>query len=181
MDPDAADAAQQVAQQAANCRLNETILDLPKFYGTAKDTITVDNLSERIDASVDALAWTPGMAYNYFQMSLYSDAEHWIKLIRETNEEFVKTWDFIKPLFKARFGKKMDVSKVGTVLDNLKMDSNNHVSVFAAKMNNNFSQLREHIPRGQLGTYLPHQPTELMPFARAFTTMPQVFLHRRIT
>jgi hypothetical protein len=150
MDPPAADAAQQAAQQAANRRLNETISDLPKFYGTAKDTITADNLIERIDVSVDALAWTPGMAYDFFGMLLHSDAEHWIKLIRETNEDFVKSWDFIKPLFKARFGKKMDVSKVGTVLDNLKMDSNDHVSVFAAKMNNNFSQLRELIPRGKI-------------------------------
>ncbi len=90
------------------------------------------------------------MAYDYFQMSLHYYAEHWIKLIRETNKDFVKTWDFIKPLFKAWFGKKMDVSKVGKVLDNLKMDSKDHVSVFAAKMNNNFSQLRELIPRGEI-------------------------------
>ncbi len=120
VDRDAAD----TAQQAANCQLNETISNLPKFYGNTKDTITADNLIERIDASVDALAWTPSMAYNYFRMSLHSYEEHWIKLIPETNEDFVKTWDFIKPLFKARFGKKMDVSKVGTVLENLKMDSN---------------------------------------------------------
>jgi hypothetical protein len=69
---DDSDAAQQAAQQAANRRLNETILDLPKFYGTSKDTITPDNLIECIHASIDALAWTPGMAYDYFRMSLHA-------------------------------------------------------------------------------------------------------------
>jgi hypothetical protein len=38
------DAAQQAAQQAANRLLNETILDLPKFYSTAEDTVTAKNL-----------------------------------------------------------------------------------------------------------------------------------------
>jgi hypothetical protein len=65
MDPDAA-AAQLGAQQAANRRLNETILDLPKFYGTAKDTITAENLINCIDASIRLLAWSPGMAFDYF-------------------------------------------------------------------------------------------------------------------
>jgi len=51
------------------------------------------------------------------------------------------------------------VSKVGTVLDNLKMDSNDHVSVFAAKMNNNFSQLRELIPRGEIRN-IPAAPAD---------------------
>ncbi len=49
MDPDAAQAAQQAAQQATNNQLNETILDLPKFYGMAKDTVTAENLIDRID------------------------------------------------------------------------------------------------------------------------------------
>jgi len=103
-------------------KLNETISDLPKFYGTAKDTVTAENLIDRIDASVYALVWTPGMAFDYFRMALHSSAENWIKLERETDEEFQPTWDYIKPLFKERFGKKMDVAQVGTVLENLKMD-----------------------------------------------------------
>jgi hypothetical protein len=41
MDPDT---AQQVAQQAANRQLNETISDLPKWYSTAKDTVTAKNI-----------------------------------------------------------------------------------------------------------------------------------------
>jgi hypothetical protein len=44
----------------------------------------------------------------------------------------------------------MDVAKIGQVLDNLKMDPNEHVSQFAAKMNTNFSQLRDIIPRGEV-------------------------------
>ena len=44
----------------------------------------------------------------------------------------------------------MDVAKVGTALDNLKMDPNDHVDEFATKMNSNFSQLQELIPRGQI-------------------------------
>jgi len=143
-------AAQQAAQQAANRRLNETILDLPKFYGTAKDTVSAENLIDRIDASIATLAWTQPMAFNYFQMALHSDAETWLKLIRDTEEGFQEQWDFIKLLFKVRFGKKMDVAKIRQVLDNLKMDPNEHVDQFAAKMNTNFSQLHDIISRGEI-------------------------------
>jgi hypothetical protein len=44
----------------------------------------------------------------------------------------------------------MDVAKIGQVLDNLKMDPNKHVSQFAAKMNTNFRQLCDIIPRGEV-------------------------------
>jgi len=44
----------------------------------------------------------------------------------------------------------MDVAKIGTVLDNLKMDPQDLVDEYAAKMNSNFSQLRELIPKGQI-------------------------------
>ncbi len=40
----------------------------------------------------------------------------------------------------------MDVAKVGTVLENLRMDPTEPVMEFSAKMNGNFSQLRELIP-----------------------------------
>jgi len=103
-----------------------------------------------VSGSIATLAWTPQMAYNYFRMALHSEAETWLKLIKDTEEGFKEQWDFIKPLFKARFGKKMDVAKIGQVLDNLKMDPNEHVSQFAAKMNTNFSQLRDIIPRGEV-------------------------------
>jgi hypothetical protein len=102
--------------------LNETISDLQKFYGTAKDTVSAENLIDHIDASIATLAWTQQMAFNYFRMALHSDAETWLKLVRDTEEGFQEQSDFIKPLFKARFGKKMDVAKIGQVLDNLKMD-----------------------------------------------------------
>jgi hypothetical protein len=114
-------AAQAAAQEAANRRLNDTISDLPKFYGTAKDTISAENLVDRFDSSILALGWNPGMAFEFFRMALHSEAEEWIKLVRETNAEYQPTWNFIKPLFKSRFGKRMDVAKVGTVLENLKM------------------------------------------------------------
>jgi len=83
-------------------------------------------------------------------MALHSNGENWIELACETNVEFQPTWDFIKLLFKMRFGKKMDVSKVGTILDNQKINPNEQVMDFAAKMNSNFSQLRLLIPRGQI-------------------------------
>jgi len=143
-------AAQQAAQLAANCWLNETISDLPKFYGTAKDTVSAENVIDRIDASIATLAWTQPMAFNYFKMALHSDSETWLKLIKDTEDCFQEQWDFIKPLFKARFGKKMDVAKIGQVLENLKMDPNEHVDHFAAKINTNFSQLRDIIPKGEI-------------------------------
>ena len=143
-------AAQAAAQAAANRRLNETISDLPKFYGTEKDTVSAENLADRIDASIATLAWTQPMAYNYFKMALHSKAETWLKMMKETEDGFLDHWDFVKPLFKARFGKKMDVAKIGQVLDNLKMEPNEHVSDFAAKLNTNFSQLRDIIPPGNV-------------------------------
>ena len=143
-------AAQAAAQAAANRRLTETISDLPKFYGNAKDTVSAENLSDRIDASITTLAWTQPMAYNYFKMALHSNAETWLKLMKETEDGFLEQWDVVKPLFKKRFGKKMDVAKIGQVLDNLKMDPNEHVSEFAAKLNTNFSQLRDIIPNGEV-------------------------------
>ena len=143
-------AAQAAAQAAANRRLNETISDLPKFYGTAKDTVSAENLADRIDSSIATLAWTQEMAYNYFKMALHSDAENWLKMVKETEDAFVEQWNVVKPLFKARFGKKMDVAKIGQVLDNLKMDPNDHVDNFAAKLNTNFSQLRDLIPPGEV-------------------------------
>jgi len=144
MDPEA---VQHASQLAANRRLKETISDLPKFYGTAKDTVSAENLIDRIDALIQKLACTPEMA---FRMALHSDGETWLKLIRDTKDGFQESWDFIKPLFEALFGKKMDVAKIGTVLDNLKIEPNDHVSQFAAKMNDNFSQLREIIPWGEI-------------------------------
>jgi len=78
-------------------------------------------------------------------------------LVRETEPEFLPSWDFIKPLFKERFGKRMDVAKIRTVLDNLKMDPQDHMDEYPAKMNSNFSQLRELIPRGQI-VNIPENP-----------------------
>ncbi len=147
MDPDA---AQQVAQLAAYCRLNATISDLPKIYGTAKDIVSAENLIDRINASISTLAWTPEMANNYFRMALHSNSETWLKLIKDTEDGFQESWDFVKPLFKTRFGRKMDVAKIGSVLDNLKMDPNEHVSQFATKMNSHFSQLWDIIPQGEI-------------------------------
>jgi len=75
----------------------------------AKDTVSAKNLIDLIDASIGTLAWTLEIAFNYFRMALHSDAETWLKLIRDTKDGFQESWDFIKPLFKVRFGKKMDV------------------------------------------------------------------------
>jgi hypothetical protein len=96
--------------------LNETISDLPKLYSKTKDTVTAENLIDLINASVYALGWTLAMVFNYFRMALHSNTKDWIKLVCETEVQFEATWDFIKPLFKTRFRKKMEVAKGGTVL-----------------------------------------------------------------
>jgi hypothetical protein len=94
-------------------------LGFAKYYRTAKDTIAAENLIDCINASNNALAWRTAMPFNYFRMALHSSAENWIKLFCETKPEFQTTWNFIKPLFKEGFGKKLDVAKIGIVLDNL--------------------------------------------------------------
>jgi len=120
----------------------------------------LENLIDCINAFIHTLAWTPQMAFDYFRMVLHSSAENWIKLVCETKEEFQPSWNYIKPLFKERFGKKMVVAKIGTVLDNLKMDPNDLMDEFSAKMNANFCQLRELIPKGgKLSTFQNNQQT----------------------
>ena len=156
----AADAAAlAAARQAANRRLNDTISDLPKFYGTSKDTITAENLIDRIDSSINSLAWTQQMAFDFFRMTLHATAEDWIKMVRETNADYQTTWEYIKPLFKKDFGKKMDVAKVSNVLDNLKMDPSEPVMKYATRMNNSFSQLRDLVPLGRINN-LPANPAD---------------------
>jgi len=105
---------------------------------------------------MNALEWTLEMTYNYFRMALHSDAEDWIKYVRETNANFAPTCIFIKPLFKLHFGKHMDVAKIGTVLEatNLKMDP---VMKLAVKISSNFSQVRKLIPRRQINN-IPENP-----------------------
>ncbi len=90
------------------------------------------------------------MAFDYFHMAPHLDAKTWVQLILDTKNIFQETWDFIKPLFKERFGKKMDLAKIGTVLDKLKMDPNDYACQFLAKMNSNFSQLCKIIPCGEI-------------------------------
>ena len=156
----AADAAAlAAARQAANRRLNDTISDLPKFYGTSKDTITAENLIDRSDSSINSLAWTQQMAFDFFRMTLHATAEDWIKMVRETNADYQTTWEYIKPLFKKDFGKKMDVAKVSNVLDNLKMDPSEPVMKYATRMNNSFSQLRDLVPLGRINN-LPANPAD---------------------
>jgi hypothetical protein len=53
----------------------------------------------------------------------------------------------------------LDISKVGTVLDNLKMDPTKPVMKFATKINSSFSQLRELIPQGQI-VNIPANPAD---------------------
>ena len=48
-------AAQAAAQAAANRRLNETISDLPKFYGTTKDTVSAE--TSQIASMLPSLRW----------------------------------------------------------------------------------------------------------------------------
>jgi len=136
----------------------------------AKVTVSAENLIDRIDTSIQTLTWTPQMAFNYFRMALHSYAKTWLHLIWDTDDGFQESRDFIKPLFKMRFGKKMDVAKIGMALNNLKLDPNDHVSQFAAKMNNNFSQLREIIPGGKLSTYPQLRQTERIQSAKEFIT-----------
>jgi len=137
------------AQAAANRRLTETISDLPKFYGSSKDTISAETLISRIDSSIISLGWTPQQAYNFFKIALHADAEKWMNMITR-DEDFVADWDVVKPLFRARFGKKMDVSKVAGVLTDLKMKPDENTDGYAARIDEKFSVFRELIPNGQI-------------------------------
>jgi len=80
------------------------------------------------------------------------------------------------------------VAKIGQVLDNLKMDPNEHISHFAAKMNMNFSQLCDIIPKVEIvnipaGTRRKNQcslrryPQQRNPAHSS--PIPQVFFHGR--
>jgi hypothetical protein len=66
------------------------VKQLPILYGTVKDTVTADNLIDHIYASVYTFGWTAGLAYDYFQMALHSNAENWIKLVCERLQDLTK-------------------------------------------------------------------------------------------
>ncbi len=58
MDPNVTNTAQQAAQQTANRRLHETILDLPKFDSTAKDIAVLPKAIMQLVASKDPATFT---------------------------------------------------------------------------------------------------------------------------
>ncbi len=113
--------------------------------------------------------------YNYFPMALHSKAKNWIKFVCETDKEFQPTWDFIKPQFKIRFGKKMDVAKVRTVLDNLKILMIQWWNLLqkwiqiSASLGNSFQG-------GKLSTFQLLQQTETMRSVRVFTITQSITL-----
>lgn len=148
------------AAEAPNVRrMNDHISDMPVFYGTAKDTITADHLINRMDASQAAVGWNDQQAYNYFIYALHSKAEEWLLMVQDTNANFNKTWTFIKPLFKQRFGSKIDESKIATTISDIKQHQDEDPDSFASRLSKQFSQIKELIPMGEVAD-IPEEPED---------------------
>jgi hypothetical protein len=112
-----------------------------------------------MDASQAAVGWTDPQAYNYFIYALHSKAEEWLLMVQETHDNFEKTWTFIKPLFKQRFGSKIDEAKIAATISDIKQHHDEDPDLFAGRLSKQFSQIKEMIPMGQVAE-IPEDPEE---------------------
>jgi hypothetical protein len=125
-------------------RLNDSIADLPLFYGSGKDNITADGLITRVDAAIVALGWTDPIAYNYFTISLREKAEKWLKQqAKVLMPDFIASWDYIKPIFKQAFGVQLDRSKVYLAMSGLQMDKDETPFDFSLRVGDTMEMIEE--------------------------------------
>ena len=101
-----------MAEQPNQRRWNDSVSDLPAFHGNEKDTITAESITTRVEAAAEALTWDDAATFNNFSLAMRSNAEKWLTLQADIRPDFVKSWIYIKPLFREAFGIKQDESKV---------------------------------------------------------------------
>jgi hypothetical protein len=120
-------------------RWNDAVSDLPAFHGNSKDTITAESIVIRVEAAALALAWDDVAMYHNFSLSLRSNAEEWLSLQADIRgAAFLKTWEYIKPIFLKAFGAKMDESKVYMILKDIGQKPGELVRDFAIRFNKGY-------------------------------------------
>jgi hypothetical protein len=134
-----------MAEQPNQRRWNDTISDLPLYTGTEKDSLSAESIVTRVEAAAEALAWTPEQTFNNFSLSLRSNAEQWLQLQQDIRPDFVKTWPYIKPIFRKAFGSKMDESKVYLTVKDLGMKTTEKPRDFAIRFNQAWRAIKEMI------------------------------------
>ncbi len=72
-----------MAEQPNQRRWNDTISELPAFYGNDKDTLSAESLVHRVEAAATALGWDDEATFNNFSLCLRADAEKWLALTRD--------------------------------------------------------------------------------------------------
>lgn len=132
-----------MGEQPNQRRWNDTISELPAFYGNDKDTLSAESLVLRVEAAATALAWDDAATYNNFSLCLRADAEGWLQLRRDINPNFEGLWSFIKPLFRKEFGTKMNETKILRAMKDLSMKNSETPTQYMVRNNTNWKMISE--------------------------------------
>jgi hypothetical protein len=87
-----------MGEQPKQRQWNDTISELPAFYGNNKDTISAESLMLRVEGAAMALGWDDKATFHNFSLCLLADAKGWLQLCRDIGKDFQGHWSYIKPL-----------------------------------------------------------------------------------
>jgi len=133
-----------MAEQPNQRRWNDSVSELPAFHGNEKDTISAESIVHRVEAAANALTWDDEATYNNFSLAMRSNAEEWLTLQADVRgPEFRRSWAYIKPLFRAAFGSKMDESKVFLALREIGQKPSECVRDFAIRFNKGWRTIKD--------------------------------------
>jgi hypothetical protein len=133
-----------MAEQPNQRRWNDSVSELPAFYGNEKDTISAESIVHRVEAAANALTWDDEATYNNFSLAMRANAEEWLTLQADVRgPEFRRSWAYIKPLFRAAFGSKMDESKVFLALREIGQKPSECIRDFAIRFNKGWRTIKD--------------------------------------
>jgi hypothetical protein len=133
-----------MAEQPNQRRWNDSVSELPAFHGNEKDTISAESIVHRVEAAANALTWDDEATYNNFSLAMRSNAEEWLNLQANIRgPEFRRSWAYIKPLFRAAFGSKMDESKVFLALREIGQKPSECIRDFAIRFNKGWRTIKD--------------------------------------
>ena len=122
---------------------NNSVSNLPALHGTEKDTITTESIVNRFEATAAlALAWDDASTFNNFSLAMSSNTEKWLTLQGDIRPDFARSWIYIKHLFRAAFGTKMDESKVFLALRELGHKPTELVRDFSIRFNESWRTIK---------------------------------------
>ncbi len=132
-----------MGEQPNQRRWNDTISELPAFYGNDKDTLSAESLVHRVEAAATALGWDDEATFNNFSLCLRADAERWLALTRDIGLAFEGTWSYIKPRFRKEYGTKMNETKVFKTMKDMSMKHSETPTQYMVRINDQWKMISE--------------------------------------